>query len=107
MWNLRNMCNRSAKLSHFINDRGESTAKVDDANSDTRFGRLIGGTVALIRWVSIHGDLAATLMILWVGQSSTLPTILHNDECHPPSYDTVNSCARGGQIRRRHVDVRW
>ena len=43
---------------------------------------------------------------LWVSQSSTTPTILHNDECCPPSYGTVGFCVPGGQIRGRHMAVR-
>jgi hypothetical protein len=58
MWNPRNMCNRSAKLSHFINEQGGPTAKVGEANSDTRFGLLIGGTVALI-------SVGEQYMVIW------------------------------------------
>jgi hypothetical protein len=54
---------------------------------------------------------------IWVShlrKSQTTPTILHNEECYPSSYDMLGFCARGGQIRmwrlgqigRWHVVVR-
>ena len=42
----KNVCNRSARLLHFVNEWGERTAKVDGANADTYFGLLISGIVA-------------------------------------------------------------
>ena len=42
----KNVCNRSAGLSHFVNEWGVPTAKVDGSNSDTYSGLLISGIVA-------------------------------------------------------------
>jgi len=56
--------------------------------------------------VSIHDDLVARLDDTWVGhlyKNQTAPTILHEQECYPLSYDTLDFCAGGGQIRRHHV----
>ena len=62
----------------------------------------------LIKWVSNTWWCNLCLDIIWVShllKSQTTPTILHN-ECCSPSYDTLDFCARGGQIRRWHVVMR-
>ena len=63
------------------------------------------------------GDLATALMafgLVTFAKSQTTPIILDNEECHPPSYDMLDFCARGvhirtwqlRQIKKLHVAVR-
>ena len=55
-------------------------------------------------WFSCNLD---GVFVSHIRKSQTTPTILHNEECYPPSYDILDCCARGGQIRMWHVAVRW
>ena len=69
----------------------------------------ISTTIALIRWVSNTWRFSHRPDVIWVShfrKSQTTPTILHNQECYPPSYDTLEFCAPSGQSGRQHVVVR-
>jgi len=59
------------------------------------------GCVSSTWWFSCHLD------DIWAShlyKNQITPTILHNYEWYPPSYDTL--CGRGRQIKRLHVTAR-
>ena len=64
----------------------------------------------LMQWVSNTWWFSRCVDDVWVShlhKIQTTPTILHNEECYPPSNDTLDFCAKGGQIQRQHVVVKY
>ena len=81
--------------------------KVHEANSVSflfihLFWFLIYSIFVLILWVSSTWWFSQHIDDCWVShlcKHLTTPTILHDEECYPPSYDTLNFCGRGTKIR--------
>ena len=65
------------------------------------FWLLINNIIVLIRWMSNtcrfsrHHDV---IQVSHLCKNQTTPTILHNQECYPPSNDTLDFCGLDGKL---------